>query len=414
MKIGVIGDDFTGSGDIANTLARAGARVLQYVGIPDASPAPEVDAAVISLKTRSVPVEDAVSQSLAACRWLVAHGAEQIVFKYCSTFDSTPAGNIGPVAAALLDELDAPIALVCPAFPANGRTIYQGHLFVQDRLLSESGMQNHPLTPMTDPDLRRWLAAQTLLPVGHLSLSHLRRSAASEMARLAATGARLIVADAIDDLDLILLGQLAAGHRLVTGGSGIAMGLPANFGIKPAAMPAPVIHLSGPALILSGSCSTATRAQVEAYRSSHPALRITAQEAMEPRSALSGAQSFIEANRHAAPLVYSTDDPSAVAADQARFGRDRLATNYDAFFAALTAAAVTSGFCKIVAAGGETSGAVATALGNIAFEIGPEIATGVPVLTTTGTPRLALALKSGNFGETDFFDRALRMLGGAT
>ena len=163
MKIGVIGDDFTGSSDAANTLARAGARTLQYAGIPEGAPAPGMDAAVISLKTRSVPVADAVAQSLAACRWLVANGAEQVAFKYCSTFDSTPEGNIGPVAEALMDALDAPLALVCPAFPATGRTIYQGHLFVHDRLLSESGMEKHPLTPMTDPDLRRWLGRQTEL-----------------------------------------------------------------------------------------------------------------------------------------------------------------------------------------------------------------------------------------------------------
>ncbi|OJG00926.1 hypothetical protein AX760_25145 [Pararhizobium antarcticum] len=399
MKIGVIGDDFTGSGDIANTLARAGARVLQYIGIPDAPPGPDVDAAVISLKTRSVPVENAVAQSLAACRWLIAHGAEQIVFKYCSTFDSTPTGNIGPVAAALLHELDAPIALICPAFPANGRTIYQGHLFVRDCLLSESGMQKHPLTPMSDSDIRRWLGRQTSLPVGHLTLSHLRSNAAAEMVRLAGSGARLIVADAIDDIDLMLLGQLAARHKLVTGSSAVAMGLPTNFGIKPETTTAPNAYLSGPALILSGSCSTATRAQVEAYRSSHPALRVTAEEALELQSALAKTRSFIEAHRHAAPLIYSTDDPSAVSYDQARFGRDHLAASYDSLFSALASAAVASRFRKIVAAGGETSGAVATALGQIVFEIGAEIATGVPMLTTTSTPRLALALKSGNFGD---------------
>ena len=162
MKIGVIGDDFTGSGDIANTLAKAGARTVQYVGIPEEPlTAGTIDAAVVALKTRSIAADEAASQSLAACRWLVANGAEQIVFKYCSTFDSTPQGNIGPVAEALLRELGAPLALVCPAFPANGRTLYQGHLFVGDRLLSESGMEKHPLTPMTDPDIRRWLSRQT-------------------------------------------------------------------------------------------------------------------------------------------------------------------------------------------------------------------------------------------------------------
>ena len=179
MKIGVIGDDFTGSGDIANTLAKAGARTVQYVGIPDKPMSDEtIDAAVVALKTRSIAAGEAVAQSLAACRWLVANGAQQIVFKYCSTFDSTPQGNIGPVAEALLEELGAPLALVCPVFPANGRTLYQGHLFVGDRLLNESGMEKHPLTPMTDPDIRRWLSRQTRLRVGHLPLQTLRAGSA--------------------------------------------------------------------------------------------------------------------------------------------------------------------------------------------------------------------------------------------
>src|SRR5262245_61675943 len=234
MKIGVIGDDFTGSSDVANTLARAGARTVQYIGIPDASAREELDAAVIALKSRSIAPADAVARSLAACRWLLANGATQIVFKYCSTFDSTPEGNIGPVAEALLEELGAPLALVCPAFPANGRTIYQGHLFVGDRLLSESGMERHPLTPMTDPDIRRWLQRQTRVRVGHLPLAAIRGGATEEtLARAEQRGERLIVADALDEADLLSLGVAAKGHRLVTGGSGIASGLPANFGIRP-------------------------------------------------------------------------------------------------------------------------------------------------------------------------------------
>ena len=217
MKIGVIGDDFTGSGDIANTLAKAGARTVQYVGTPNEKRANEnIDAAVIALKTRSVAASDAVTQSLAACRWLVANGAEQIVFKYCSTFDSTPEGNIGPVAEALLAELDAPLALVCPAFPANRRTIYNGHLFVGDRLLSESGMENHPLTPMTDPDIRRWLARQTQLKVGHLPLESLRSGSAEAVLNLAGLNSeKLLVADAISNDDLMALGKMAKDRKSV-------------------------------------------------------------------------------------------------------------------------------------------------------------------------------------------------------
>jgi uncharacterized protein YgbK (DUF1537 family) len=413
MKIGAIGDDFTGSGDIANTLAKAGAHTVQYAGVPSRPADPGVDAAVIALKTRSIPPDEAVAQSLAACRWLIGNGAAQIVFKYCSTFDSTPQGNIGPVAAALLEELGAPLALVCPAFPANGRTVYQGHLFVQDRLLSESGMENHPLTPMTDPNIRRWLQRQTVLKVGHLPLAALRAGPDAALACLAAEGARLVVADAVEDADLFALGRAAAGHRLVTGGSGIAMGLPANFGIAPetAAMER-FRGVPGPAIVLSGSCSGATRRQVAAYVASRPAMKLDASALERPDEALRDALAFVADNRGAAPLVYSTDEPAAVAAAQARLGRERLAAFYDGLFARLAAEAVARGFRRIVVAGGETSGAVAGALGETAFAIGPEIATGVPTLRTNGDPALALALKSGNFGDEDFFERALRVLEG--
>jgi len=409
MKIGVIGDDFTGSSDIANTLAKAGARTAQYVGVPSEGRV-DADAAVISLKSRSIAAADAVAQSLAACRWLIANGAEQIVFKYCSTFDSTPEGNIGPVAEALLAELDAPLAVVCPVFPANGRTLYQGHLFVNDRLLSESGMEKHPLTPMTDPDIRRWLQLQTKVGVGHLPLAAMRGDAKTGLARLRDEGARLIVTDAIDDDDLLLLGSAVAGHRLVTGGSGIAMGLPANFGIRPADRKDDFTGARGPGLVFSGSCSNATRRQVARFAAAHPALKIEADDVLDLDRAFERSIAFLHENMQATPLVYSTDEPSAVAAAQERHGRERLASAYDTLFARLVTASVAAGFRRIVSAGGETSGAVASALGGVAFEIGPEIAPGVPALATGAAPRLALALKSGNFGQDDFFDRALEVL----
>jgi uncharacterized protein YgbK (DUF1537 family) len=412
MKIGVIGDDFTGSGDIANTLAKAGARTVQYVGTPAGRLADDtVDAAVIALKTRSIAAAEAVAQSLAACRWLVANGAEQIVFKYCSTFDSTPQGNIGPVAEALLGELDAPLALVCPAFPANGRTLYKGHLFVGDRLLNESGMENHPLTPMTDPDIRRWLSRQTSLKVGHLALEHLRSDGAEAALDLARrNGARLVVADAISNADLIVLGGLAKSHRLVTGGSGIAMGLPGNFGIGNQTRSEPRhAGADGLGIILSGSCSSATRRQIEAYRARHPAMRIDAADALDPDAAVARCLEFLVAHRDSGPLVYSTAEPAEVAAAQARYGRDRLASLFDRIFAELAAQAVAAGFRRLVVAGGETSGAVASAFGAAALEVGPEIDSGVPVLVLDGLPKLAFALKSGNFGADDFFERALDM-----
>lgn len=414
MRIGVIGDDFTGSGDIANTLAKAGARTLQYIGVPQGPARPGIDAAVISLKTRSIAAADAVAQSITACRWLVANGAEQVVFKYCSTFDSTPRGNIGPVAAALLEELEAPLALVCPAFPANGRTVYQGHLFVWDKLLSESGMERHPLTPMTDPDIRRWLARQTALKVGHISLPAIRsQSLGKAFADAEAAGERLIVADAILDDDLLELGRAAAGHRLVTGGSGIAMALPGNFGIRAGGAAESFQGAHGPALVLSGSCSAATRRQVATYRKAHPFLELNADTLSGDADAVvEQALAFVEKHKDAAPLIFSSADPAVVSAAQSRYGASDLAGRFEHFFASLAEQATASGFRRIVVAGGETSGAVASALGHGPMRIGPEIDTGVPALVIDGPPRLSLALKSGNFGADDFFERALNMLEG--
>jgi uncharacterized protein YgbK (DUF1537 family) len=418
MKIGVIGDDFTGSGDIANTLAKAGARTVQFVGTPTEKLADRtIDAAVIALKTRSTAVDDAVTQSLAACRWLVANGAEQIVFKYCSTFDSTPQGNIGPVAQALLEELDAPHALVCPAFPANRRTLYNGHLFVGDRLLSESGMENHPLTPMIDSDIRRWLSRQTRLKVGHLTLESLRSGRSEAALSLAERNEeKLIVADAISDDDLVALGRLAKSHRLVTGGSGIAMALPGNFGIGPTSGgQRQFAGGNGPGLVLSGSCSSATRRQIAAYKGAHPSMRLDAADALDPEIAIAHCLDFLASQRDAGPLIYSTAEPAEVTAAQARYGRERLAVLFETIFAAIAAKAVTAGFRRLVVAGGETSGAVASAFGATALKLGPEIDTGVPVLVRDGEPGLAFALKSGNFGADDFFERALDMLkGGAS
>ncbi|PKP63386.1 MAG: hypothetical protein CVT86_05350, partial [Alphaproteobacteria bacterium HGW-Alphaproteobacteria-8] len=232
MLLGCIGDDFTGSGDLGNTLAKAGMRAVQYVGVPGRPADSHVEAGIVALKSRSLPVAEAVAQSRAALDWLRAQGCTQVLFKYCSTFDSTREGNIGPVAEALADALGATRVIVCPAFPATGRSVYQGHLFVHDRLLSESGMQHHPLTPMTDPDIRRWLGHQVRGSVGHVATGVVAQGPEAVSATLDAEhakGHRLIVADAITDADLVTLGQAAADLPLITGGSGIAMGLPGNF-----------------------------------------------------------------------------------------------------------------------------------------------------------------------------------------
>lgn len=412
MLLGCIGDDFTGSSDLANTLAKQGMRSVQYCGIPEKPAAEGVEAGVVALKTRSVPADDAVRQSLAALDWLRAQGCRQFYFKYCSTFDSTDAGNIGPVAEALADALDARAVIVCPAFPGTGRSVYQGHLFVQDRLLSESGMQNHPLTPMSDPDIRRVLAAQSIGPVGHVPAQTVFAGAGPIRDALRAegeAGRRLIVVDAIRDEDLMQIGRAADGAALVTGGSGAALGLPANFG-KSAGDAAPWQAQSGDCVLLSGSCSTATRGQIARHLSASPGLEVTAEALFEGRMTAQKAADWA-GSAEGLPLIYSSADPETVARAQQSFGRERAAAAFEEFFAETARACVAAGVTRLVTAGGETSGAVVEGLALSELEIGPEIDPGVPALRAA--PDLVLALKSGNFGAPDFFAKASRILGGS-
>lgn len=415
MFIGVIADDFTGASDIANTLARGhadspGLRVVQYMGIPDRPADPSVEAGVVSLKSRSIPALDAVRESLAALDWLLAQGCRQIVFKYCSTFDSTRAGNIGPVAQALAERLDARGVVVCPAFPTMGRTICQGHLFVHDRLLSESGMQDHPLTPMTDPDIRRWLSHQVPGPVGLVPAPVVRQGADAIRRALADSGATLAVVDAIDDGDLMAIGRAVAGARLVTGGSGIALGLARNFPGAGQGDVAQDLVNDAPGAILAGSCSGMTRRQIEAHRRTHPVLEIDVEAVMQDRLCAGEVAAFVLDRLGTAPLAFSSGDPAQVAAMQARHGREAVAARLDALFGDVARRLVAAGVGRMVVAGGETSGAVVSALGIGALGIGPEIAPGVPVLTSADG--LSLALKSGNFGDEDFFVRALDVMKG--
>ena len=414
MLLGCIGDDLTGSSDLANTLVKGGMRVTQYCGLPQSPANQDVEAGVVALKTRSIPAVEAVRQSLAALDWLVAQGCRQFFFKYCSTFDSTPDGNIGPVAEALLARLNAPLAIVCPAFPGTGRTIYQGHLFVGDRLLNESGMQNHPLTPMTDPDIRRFLQLQSAARVGHVAYGdvvHGSQPIATALAREAANGARLIVVDALADADLYAIGRAAADQVLVTGGSGIALGLPENFR-RAGLLNGEAVTFSGvdgPGIVLAGSCSTATRGQVALYRQNHPAFEIAPEAVMSGALTTATVLEFLHRNWTENPLVFSSAEPQSVRNAQDRYGIQPLANAIEDLFAELAAALVQAGMRRIVSAGGETSGAVIRGIGCEALRIGPEIDPGVPALRVEGLP-LAIALKSGNFGSEDFFEKALRML----
>ena len=406
MKIGVIADDFTGASDIALTLAEAGLSVSQFIGVPDQPADPALGAGVVALKSRTAPVTEAVSQSLAACDWLLAQGAQQIVLKVCSTFDSTSEGNIGPVLDALSSRLQARQILVCPAFPENGRSVFQGHLFVGDVLLNESGMQDHPLTPMTDADLRRVLGAQTKRSVGHLAALHVARGPESARAHIPDTD--YIIADAIRDEDLMTLGVLAKNSPLLCGGSGIALGLPANFGASPATPD--WVPIAGPGVVLSGSCSRATRGQVDRFRAIAPNVEVTAEAVMHQKvSALDLADWVLEQDQD--PLIFSSADPDVVRAAQDRFGQAQVAEAIEGLFRDLARVLSVRGVRRIVVAGGETSGAVVSGLSAQTLRIGPRLAAGVPAVAIEGAKPMALALKSGNFGNATFFADALKKLG---
>ena len=412
MLLGCIGDDFTGSSDLGNVLAKGGMRTVQYCGTPNAPADPAVEAGIVALKSRTIPAQQAVAQSLAALAWLRAQGARQILFKYCSTFDSTPEGNIGPVADALAEALGATRVVVCPAYPSLGRSIFQGHLFVGDRLLSESGMQNHPLTPMTDPDLRRWLGRQSRSKVGHVAASTVVQGRAAIREALQRADARLIVVDVVRDADLTEIDEAAADMPLLTGGSGIALGLPQVFRARGEirSTSAPWTGQAGPATILSGSCSTATRAQVAFHRRDHRALEVTADAVMNGSVTADQAVRFARDAGDSMPLIYSSADPETVRAAQAKYGREAVAARLEALMAAIARGLVAAGVTRLVVAGGETSGAVVEGLGVEALEIGPEIDPGVPAMKAFARP-LALVLKSGNFGREDFFARAAAKLG---
>jgi len=416
MILGCIADDFTGASDVANTLAKDGMHTVLYSGIPSVAARKEVDAGVVALKTRTMPATDAIVSSLAALEWLRSQGCRQFLFKYCSTFDSTDRGNIGPVAEVLASVLNAQAVVACPAFPSTGRTVYQGHLFVADRLLSDSGMQNHPLTPMRDPDIRRVLSSQSTVPVGHLPHEVVRLGTEAITAALARMGdePRLVIVDAISDDDLIAVGSALAQAPLVTGGSGIALGLPSNY--RRAGLlverPAAWKGIRGPAAAIAGSVSGATRSQVVHHESAgQPVLRLQVDRIVDGGYEIAQLAEWVLGN-DGVPLVTTTAEPETVAAAQQRHGREYVASSIEMLFASLARILVSRGVTRLILAGGETSGAVVGELDVAAMTIGPEIDPGVPALAVVDRP-LTLALKSGNFGSPDFFSKAARVLEGS-
>ena len=413
LLLGCIADDFTGATDLANTLVKGGMTAVQVIGVPT-GPLPEADAVIIALKSRTAPVGEAVAQSLAACDALLAAGAKQIFWKYCSTFDSTDQGNIGPVADALLKRLGSGFALACPAFPTNGRTIYLGHLFVGNALLNESGMENHPLTPMTDANLVRVLGRQTDGAVGLVPFTTIEQGAAATrqaMMRLAEQGRRYAIVDAVTDQHLLAIGEAAAQHALITGGSGVAMGLPENFrraGLLPARGDAANLPpMQGMAAVVAGSCSRATLGQIGLARDHVPVLELDALATPDAVALTAQALDWV-AGKLAAdrPVVIAASaPPEKVAALQAKLGRDAAGALIETAMAAIAEGLVARGVGRLVVAGGETSGAVVQRLGVTALRIGPEIDPGVP-WTFAEPSGLHLALKSGNFGARDFFLKA--------
>lgn len=416
-KLGCIADDFTGATDLANNLVRAGMRVVQTIGIPD-GPVPAADAIVVALKSRTIEASAAVQQSLQALEWLRAAGCPQFYFKVCSTFDSTPAGNIGPVSEAIRQRLGAGLCFVTPAFPENARTVYKGHLFVGDVLLSESGMRNHPLTPMTDANLVRVMQAQCQGKVGLLDHEHVRQGAqaiAARAAQLQAQGVSFAIVDAIDNTDLLALGEALAASPFVVAGSGVAIGLPQNHGIRPSADAARLPAARGAKAVISGSCSVATNQQVQDFRGRGlPAFAVDPFDIAAGKDVAAQALDWASGRLGDTPiLIYSSAPPETVAGVQERLGVNDAGSMVEHALARIAEGLVARGVGQLVVAGGETSGACVQALGVRQMQIGPQIDPGVPWchgLSTTCDTHLHLALKSGNFGTQDFFTKAFEWI----
>ena len=419
ILLGCIADDFTGATDLANNLVRSGMRTLQTIGIPETSNVAQVDAVVISLKTRTIPVDKAIEQALSALAWLKASGAQQIYFKYCSTFDSTANGNIGPVAEALMKALGTDFTIATPAFPENKRFVFQGHLFLGDQLLNESGMQNHPLTPMHDSNLVRVLQSQSKLPIGlidHQCVNEGSQSIEAKFQDLRLNSVGIAIVDAISNRDLFEIGRACKSLPLVTGASGIAIGLPQNFSLSEAGKAELLPAATGFQVILSGSCSQASNEQVATFiKAGLPAYQINPLQLAKNSETIQHAIDWaIEHMQEGPVLIYSTADPDAVKAIQNQLGISEAGNLIEHALAAIAQGLVAAGVRQLIVAGGEVSGACVQALGIKQLQIGSQIDPGVPwcyanseIIDNQG---IHLALKSGNFGTPDFFLKSFRML----
>lgn len=408
--LGVIADDFTGASDVAGTLVGAGMRVVQTFGIPDpAMQLHDVDCIVVSLKTRSVPAAEAVEQSLAAARALKSRGVQQLYFKYCSTFDSTPEGNIGPVADALRKEFvpAGQITVVAPGTPALRRTVYNGVLFAGTDLLQESSMRNHPLTPMTDSSVPRLLQAQTKDLVGHIGYSVIEAGAPavqSQFQTLSGKGAQYAVVDTLDDRHLAVLGAAALDHPLATGGSGLVGGLAVARGFRDQQGLGRTARPAGPAAVVAGSCSEMTNVQIDTFRQYRPCFLVDPVAIAEGHDVVGEALQFAQENLADGPiLIHSTGSPKEVSRTQEELGQARAAEITEDSLSAIAEGLVHLGIRQLIVAGGETSGAVVRRLGITTAHVGKEVSPGVPWLKTETDPALSILLKSGNLGTPGLF-----------
>ena len=417
LLLGCIADDFTGATDLANNLVRAGMRVVQTIGVPTEPLSAEVDAVVVALKSRTIAPQDAIDQSLQALQWLQGQGAQQIYFKYCSTFDSTAQGNIGPVTEALMQALHTDFTIATPAFPDNGRTVFKGYLFVGDVLLNESGMQHHPLTPMVDANLVRVMQAQCKSKVGllgHKTIAQGPTAISQEITNLKQQGVRIAIVDAVSNDDLMRLGPALRGMPLVTAGSGVAIGLPQNFGLSPTPQASVLPKASGLQAVVSGSCSQATNRQVAHFKAAgRPAflidpLHLKGSWEDLAKEALAWAQGHLASGP---VLVYSTATPESVKSVQSQLGVEAAGHQVEQALAAIARGLVELGVKQLVVAGGETSGACVQALSIEQLKIGPQIDPGVPWCHAhTPMGGVHITLKSGNFGTDDFFTKAFTFL----
>ena len=419
ITLGCIADDFTGATDLANMLVKGGLKTIQLLGTPSKNDVvPSVDAVIIALKTRTIPVEDAIEQSLQAMNWLKNAGAKQFFFKYCSTFDSTDEGNIGPVIDALMAGLETQFTIACPAFPETQRTIFKGHLFVGDKLLSDSPMKDHPLTPMTDSNLVSTLSGQTSQKGGLVEYTDISGGPSEirkAFEKLQKEHVAIAVTDVLNDEHLYVLGEAVKDFKLITGGSGIALGLPPQLKSHKNHKEETTVHrlpeVLGKELILSGSCSEMTLAQVNEFSKKYCTLKLNPVELVESNSALDNAVDWVIQAKGKEPiLVYASAPPDAVKEVQQRLGRDLASSTVENALAKIARAAVQNGFRRIVVAGGETAGAVVSNLNIKGIMIGEQIDPGVPTTVSIGNPSIGLVLKSGNFGSADFFEKALKVM----